>query len=266
METLRLYRGIVFFGVLLSCALLERVFPLRPRRDSTPRRWLVNLSMLALVAATVHLLTMPIVLQTLSFGERRGLGLLRVFEAPPWARLLLGIVALDYTLYVWHWLNHRVPFLWRFHSVHHADRDMDVTTGTRFHLGELVLSGAYRAAQVSIIGADVATLIVFEALMNASAQFHHANVRLPLGLERALNLVAVTPRMHELHHSTTARETHSNFSTIFSVWDRLHGTMTRRKLTPATAATDTVIGLPGAAYERPLGLLATLLLPLKRAQ
>lgn len=257
MEALRVYRGIIFFGVFALSALAERLFPLRARRDSTLRRWAVNLSMLGMVAGLVHVLTMPLVLGVLSLAEAREIGLLRVFEAPPWLKTLLALALLDYTLYIWHWLNHHVPFLWRFHAVHHVDLDMDVTTGTRFHVGELAMSALYRSLQVMVIGVDILTLVLFETLVNACSQFHHGNIRLPIKLERALNVITVTPRMHELHHATALKHTHSNFSTVFSAWDRLHRTMS-----PYSAKMSNTIGL--ATLRKPLGLLQTLLVPLKK--
>lgn len=257
MEALRVYRGIIFFGVFALSAVAERLFPLRPRRDSTLRRWAVNLSMLGMVAGLVHVLTMPFVLGVLAFADERRLGLLRMFEAPGWLKTVLALALLDYTLYVWHWLNHRVPFFWRFHTVHHIDLDMDVSTGTRFHVGELALSAVYRSLQVVIIGVDLVALVLFEVLVNACSQFHHGNIRLPIRLERALNLITVTPRMHELHHSAALEHTHSNFSTVFSVWDRLHKTMS-----PYSAKMSNTIGL--ATLRKPLGLWRTLLVPLKK--
>jgi sterol desaturase/sphingolipid hydroxylase (fatty acid hydroxylase superfamily) len=156
----------------------------------------------------------------------------------------LGVLALDYTLWHWHRWTHFVPFLWRFHAVHHADRDLDATTGARFHFGEMSLSVVYRALQVLVIGADATTLAVWNGLLIPSVLFHHSNVSLDPRLERLLAPFIVTPRMHSIHHSNWRDETDSNWSSLLSIWDRLHGTL--RLDVPIEAVT---IGVP--AYSGP---------------
>jgi len=157
---------------------------------------------------------------------------------------VVAVVLLDYTLWFWHFANHRVPFLWRFHSVHHVDRDMDVSTGIRFHFGELGLSVFFRAAQVALIGADPPAVVLWQSLLFLSVLFHHSNTRLPSGLERALVRIVVTPRMHGIHHSNYRNETDSNWSSLLSAWDYLHRTALLN--VPQDAVT---IGIP--AYDRP---------------
>jgi sterol desaturase/sphingolipid hydroxylase (fatty acid hydroxylase superfamily) len=151
---------------------------------------------------------------------------------------------MDYTTWVWHRLNHQVPLLWRFHGVHHTDLDLDVMTSFRFHFGELTLSLGYRALQIAVIGVDPLILVVYEIVMDAATTFHHSNINLPLGLERGLNVVIVTPRMHGIHHSIVERETNANWSVVFSGWDRFHRTL--RLDVPQDAL---VIGVP--AYRSP---------------
>jgi sterol desaturase/sphingolipid hydroxylase (fatty acid hydroxylase superfamily) len=162
---------------------------------------------------------------------------------------------LDYTLYVWHVLTHRVPWLWRMHVVHHADLDLDVSTAVRFHCAEMIVSVAWRAGQVVLIGVSPLALSVWQTLVLLSVLFHHSNVRLPIATERWLNRFIVTPRMHGIHHSVIEDETNSNWSSGLTIWDRLHGT-----LRLGVPQENILIGVP--AYRRPdevtLGKLVTM--------
>jgi sterol desaturase/sphingolipid hydroxylase (fatty acid hydroxylase superfamily) len=147
---------------------------------------------------------------------------------------------MDLTFYYWHRLNHTRRLLWRFHNVHHVDPDLDVSTSFRFHLGEVLYSTIFRLLQVGLLGILPAAYLLYELLFNGATLFHHSNVRLPIALERLLNRVLVTPRMHGVHHSVVAQETNSNYSVVFSVWDRLH-----RSIRLNVAQADIVIGVPG---------------------
>jgi sterol desaturase/sphingolipid hydroxylase (fatty acid hydroxylase superfamily) len=158
-------------------------------------------------------------------------------------RFLRGLVLLDFTFYFWHYANHRVPLLWRFHVVHHIDPDLDVSTAFRFHFGEVALSAAFRVVQIALIGAPPLAVMIYEFLFQANTLFHHSNVRLPIRVERALNWILVTPRMHGIHHSMVRQENTSNFSVVFSIWDRLRGTATLN-----VPQQEIVIGIP--AYEK----------------
>lgn len=148
-------------------------------------------------------------------------GINYLYRLPAAAEFAIGFLMLDYLIYFWHWMPHKVPLPWRFHLVHHTDLDLDVTTAVRFHFGELI---------ASIIGRGVCSdcrrlpplVIVYEIFFEAATDFHHSNLRLPPKVERILNLFIVTPRMHGIHHSVISHERDSNFSTIFSFWDRLH--------------------------------------------
>ena len=167
-----------------------------------------------------------------------------------------GVLLLDLTFYAWHLSNHRLPFLWRFHVVHHVDPDLDVSTAFRFHFGEVALSAAFRIVQILVIGASPLTVAIYEIIFQASTLFHHSNVRLPIGVERLLNRVLVTPRMHGIHHSIVQREDLSNFSVVFSWWDRLLHTM--RLNIPQQ---QVVIGLPAYSAAADNRMRALLLLP-----
>jgi sterol desaturase/sphingolipid hydroxylase (fatty acid hydroxylase superfamily) len=155
------------------------------------------------------------------WAETQGIGLLRWLPLPPWANLLGVFVLVDLWMYTWHRLNHRVVFLWRFHRVHHSDPHMDVTTANRFHIGEILLSCGLRVPVIALIGAELWELALYELAMFTVVQLHHANIGLSAPLDRVLRLVIVTPFMHKVHHSSWQPETDSNYSSLFSFWDRL---------------------------------------------
>jgi sterol desaturase/sphingolipid hydroxylase (fatty acid hydroxylase superfamily) len=239
--------------------LAEQRAPLRARTRPLGERLLVNVAMVALAALVLRLAMIPAAVAVAAAGERAGVGLLRWLPLPSPAAAVVGFLLLDWTVYVWHRLNHRAPLLWRFHVVHHTDLDLDVSTAFRFHAGELLLSIAWRSAQIVLLGIGPGLVLVYETAMEAATAFHHSNWRLPRGLERVLNLVLVTPRMHGIHHSVVEREASSNWSVIFSWWDRVHRTL--RLGVPNEVLT---IGLPAYRDSRALGALALLALPFKR--
>ena len=241
----------VFGGaaVVLALALLalaETCAPLRRRVRPRGERLAVNAVVALGAALAVRLALVPVGVVVAAVAGRGGFGLLHWLAAPAALAWPGGLLLLDYTMYVWHRLNHRVPLLWRFHLVHHTDLDLDVWTALRFHAGELLLSCGWRAVQVAAIGPSVALVLVFEVVFETATVFHHSNWRLPPALDRALTAVVVTPRMHGIHHSTLEAETNSNWSVMTSWWDRLHRTL--RLDRPAETL---VIGLP--AYREPLG-------------
>jgi sterol desaturase/sphingolipid hydroxylase (fatty acid hydroxylase superfamily) len=171
-------------------------------------------------------------------------GLNYVYILPAWTELAIAFLLLDYTNYLWHLLNHKLPFLWRFHLVHHTDRDLDVTTAFRFHFGEMIGSVFYRGAAVFIIGASPLTVLIYEIAFEAATQFHHSNAKLPFQFEKILNKLIVTPRMHGIHHCVVRAEADSNYSVIFSFWDRIHKTIDLNK-----RQEDIVTGVP--SYSDP---------------
>jgi sterol desaturase/sphingolipid hydroxylase (fatty acid hydroxylase superfamily) len=252
----RVVRGLLLLGLAGGLLLAERRRPLRRWVEPGPER-LVRNTIVGGLSAVVTTLTetawvMPLARQV----ERRRIGLVHWLGLGPRLRFVVGLLLLDYTLFVWHWLNHRVPALWRFHLVHHVDLDLDASTGLRFHFAEMASSGVFRAAQVLAIGADRRTLAMWEKVLVASVVFHHSNLRLPLPLERAIGRVLVTPRMHGIHHSIVRSETNSNFSSLFVWWDVLH--RSRRLDVPQGAIT---IGVPGYRDAAELTLGAVLRLP-----
>jgi len=225
---------------LLLMVLLERRRPLRPTLESRARRIARNLATGGLATAISLPLQLVLLAPLVVALETHELGLMRLVSLPEGLSTLIAIALLDATLWHWHWLNHRVPLLWRFHLVHHSDRDMDASTGLRFHLGELALSILYRAAQLTLIGPSALAVAIWSAVLTVSVLFHHGNLRLPFRYERWLVHFVVTPRFHDLHHSIDPRNRDANYSSILSIWDRVWGTSRRIQ-----AEAHTTIGVPG---------------------
>jgi sterol desaturase/sphingolipid hydroxylase (fatty acid hydroxylase superfamily) len=234
-------------GVLIPLLIGEQARPLRRVTQPKCRRVVINVAFGGLGGAAVALIYGPLVIGPAEQARHAGIGVVRWLHLPAWASAFLAFVLLDYTLWIWHLLNHRVPLLWRFHAAHHVDLDLDASTALRFHPGELLLSVPFRALQVAVIGVDVPVLLAWEAALLVATEFHHSNLRLPLKLERVLRALFVTPRMHGIHHSIAPREVNSNFGTLLTAWDRLHRTFVH-----GVRQRDIVIGL---AEYRDLDLL-----------
>jgi len=210
------------FGVLV---LLENRRPLRRSVESKLTRNARNLAVAGLSTVVLQLFENPVAAPLTKLVERKNLGLLKIVKMPCWMETILAVVLMDYTLYVWHVLTHHVPFLWRFHLVHHVDLDLDASTALRFHFAEMTVSVVWRAAQILAIGVSPVSFAAWQMFLFPSILFHHSNVRLPKELERKLSRVFVTPRIHGIHHSTVQAETDSNWSSGLTVWDILHGTL-----------------------------------------
>lgn len=223
--TPRLITALVIAAVFAGLFIAELRRPLRPSVESKLRRTLRNLTNGGLSLAIVVLLQTPVLLVVAQWASERRIGILHLVELPSWIEIALAVLLLDYTLWIWHWANHVVPVLWRFHLVHHVDLDLDASTAFRFHFGEMALSVIYRSLQVLVVGADLYAVGIWSGLLLVSILFHHSNIRLPIRLERWLVPLVVTPRMHGIHHSTILGETNSNWSSMFTVWDYLHGTL-----------------------------------------
>jgi sterol desaturase/sphingolipid hydroxylase (fatty acid hydroxylase superfamily) len=250
------------FGVAVGALfVVERLRPLRVRKEPGPARVGRNVAIGLLAAATTAASELPMVAPAQRLAERRRLGLLRSFplrRLPRVLRLVFGFLLLDYTLYLWHWLNHRTPGLWRFHAVHHIDLDLDSTTGLRFHFGELALAAGFRAAQVLLLGVDRDTLRAWQQMLLLSVVFHHSNVELPIEVERMLQIMFVTPRMHGIHHSTKGDEMNTNYSSLLSWWDAIHGSL--RLDVPQASIT---IGVEGCLQPEDVTLERSLTLPFR---
>jgi sterol desaturase/sphingolipid hydroxylase (fatty acid hydroxylase superfamily) len=220
----RLIRGICLLAVAGAVLLLERTRRARRYVEPRPRHIGRNLAVAGLAAAMVQLVELPLVMPAARAVESRGWGLVSHIPAPAWMRGVLAILLLDYTLYLWHILVHRVPWLWRFHLVHHVDLDLDASTGLRFHAGEIAASVPWRAAQVLAIGVTPGALVAWQSLTIASVLFHHSNTRLHRRTEAILSWIVATPRMHAIHHSVNLAQRESNYSSGLAIWDRLHRT------------------------------------------
>ena len=213
---------IVLFILLL---VLETKFQLRKRVQSRWKRIFIN-SIVSFPAFTLlRFLFLPAMIWLADKNETVHFGLNYLYNLPSGMEGAITFLLLDYGNYLWHILNHKLPFLWRFHLVHHTDLDLDVTTAIRFHFGELIGSVFFRGAITFLSGASPLIVLIYEIVFESATQFHHSNLRLPFTLEKALNKLIVTPRMHGIHHSVIRHETDSNYSVIFSFWDRLHKTI-----------------------------------------
>ncbi len=188
------------------------------------RHALKNLTLGFLNGAVTSLLFVGLWSSTAVWAERQHFGLLRWIELPACARCAAALLLFDAWMYFWHRLNHRLPVLWRFHRTHHSDPRMDVTTANRFHLGEILLSSILRVPVIALLGLQLWELTLYEAVMFTVVQLHHANIALPPGIDRWMRTLIVTPFMHKVHHSRWQTETDSNYSSLFSFWDRLFGT------------------------------------------
>jgi sterol desaturase/sphingolipid hydroxylase (fatty acid hydroxylase superfamily) len=238
-----LWIGAVILGVVfLVMVAAETARPLRRRREPRLRRTVRNITTGTLSLAVVTLLQAPLLTPLVHWSERRGVGLLNLARLPAVVEVMIAVLLFDYTLWHWHRINHRVPFFWRFHLVHHVDRDMDASTALRFHVGEHVLSIGWRVLQVVAIGPSPLAIWIFHVLLVVSILFHHSNTRLPFRLERLLVRLIVTPRMHGIHHSDWRNETNSNWSSLLSAWDYLH-----RTVLLSMPQASIVVGVP--AYE-----------------
>ena len=214
--------AVLGFGALLFA---EAKRPLRKATSNKLRRAVTNAEVAAVTGIAIRLLFLPVVSAVAGFAQKKRIGLLNRLPLPQALRFAAEMALLDYTFYWWHRLMHRNALLWRCHMVHHTDLDLDVSTAVRFHFTEYVLSVGYRAAQIIVIGATPAAIATFETVVMAAAEFHHSNLRLPLGFERRLNALVVTPRMHGIHHSIIERESNSNFATVLTLWDAVHSTL-----------------------------------------
>jgi len=245
-------------SLFLVLLLLERFLPLRQPTRSFWHRLFVNLLLTGLALVVATFMVRPGISWALGADLSR-IGLLKFMSLSVWLEMLIGFLLLDLSFYYWHLLNHRVGFLWRFHNVHHIDPDLDVTTAFRFHFGEMAFSAVFRIVQITLIGVSLETYLLYELAFTANTIFHHSNVRLPIGVERWLNYLLVTPRMHGVHHSQVEEETNSNFSVVLPWWDWLH-----RSLRLDVPQDQIQIGVPAYSQEEDNHLWNTLVMPFRR--
>ncbi len=212
-------------GGLLLFMLLETAQPFREGSVSKPKRWLNNIVLGIINLTVLQLIFVFVTTRAVGYGALPQFGLLNVFNAPRWLKIIDTIVMMDLLLYFWHILIHRLPLFWRFHRVHHTDLDVDVSTSLRLHVVEVILAALVRLSIAYFLGADPIGILVFEICYLWADQFRHSNLELPQWLERAYWLLFVPPAMHRIHHSVDMDERHTNFGAIFSIWDRFLGTL-----------------------------------------
>jgi sterol desaturase/sphingolipid hydroxylase (fatty acid hydroxylase superfamily) len=237
---------------------IERAVPLRQETRPLAGRLLVNAAVGALGFVAAVLIVRPAAIAVLQRTEGTPIGLLHLVPLPAPLALVAAVLLMDVTFYWWHVATHRVAWLWRFHRVHHIDPDLDVSTAFRFHFGEVAVSVVFRVAQVAVIGPSLAIFAAYELLFQAATIFHHSNVRLPARVDRLVNRVIVTPRMHGTHHSQVPEETNSNYSVVFSWWDRMHGSRS-----PDVPPSEIEIGVAEFMSRRDNTLANVLLLPFR---
>ena len=263
MQNELILRLAVFLGLFALFAALETLAPRRPRQQPRATRWFTNLSLVVL--DTLALRALAIALPFLAIGAaidawRMGWGLFNLLDWPLWLEVLLTILLLDLAIWAQHLVTHKVPILWRFHRVHHADRDFDVTTALRFHPVEILASMGLKIGLGYILGPPAIAVVLFEVILNGTAMFNHSNLRLPLWLDQLVRLVLVTPDMHRVHHSIHRHEHDSNYGFALSVWDRIFRTY---RPMPEAGHEGMVIGLEWQD-EKPSQLGWALLLPFRK--
>lgn len=252
--------SLIAVGVFtLLLFLLERFFPLRNNMRSLLARLVVNGAITALTFVAAAGLVQPAARWALRWSAEKPFGLIHITVLPVWVEFALSFLLMDLAFYYWHLANHRVPFLWRFHNVHHIDPELDVSTAFRFHFGEITISSVFSVVQISLIGISPWTFAIYQTVFQAEVFFHHSNLRLPIGFERFLSKIVVTPRMHGIHHSQVQRENNSNFGTVFTWWDSLH-----RTLGLNIPQDEVIVGIPGYALPEDNRVTNALLMPFRK--
>lgn len=248
----------IFVGIFVAIALWERATPMRRLVEARPRRWATNWGLSVIDAAIVRLLFGAAAVGAALDAEAGGWGLFNALDWPLWLEVVVVFVVLDFAIWLQHLLSHKIPVLWRLHRVHHADRDIDVSTGIRFHPGEIALSMLFKIGLVYALGAPALAVITFEAVLNGASMFNHGNLRLPPRVDRALRQVIVTPDMHRVHHSIVRAEHDTNYGFNLSIWDRVFGTYTDQ---PEGGHQGMTIGLADHQDSAPSRLGWTLAFP-----
>jgi sterol desaturase/sphingolipid hydroxylase (fatty acid hydroxylase superfamily) len=250
----------IFLGVLAIMACWELAAPRRDLTLSKWRRWGGNLGIVVVNTMVMRLLFPILVVGAAVWAQQNGWGLFNLITLPGWVEVAAAAISLDLAIYWQHRLFHMIPLFWRLHRMHHADRDFDVTTALRFHPLEIVVSMVIKLTLVLILGPAALAVLIFEVLLNGTAMFNHANVHLPLGLDRWLRLVVVTPDMHRVHHSVENGEFNRNFGFNLPWWDRLFGSY---KAQPERGHEEMEIGLHAYGGGVCANLLWMLVLPIK---
>ena len=246
----------ILFGLFIVLIILETKFQLRKRVQKRWKRMVINFIVSLPAFALLRVVFIPAMIWLAVTNQQYHFGLNFLYNAPVLLEAAIAFILLDYSNYLWHILLHKLPIMWRFHLVHHTDLDMDITTAFRFHFGEMVGSVFFRGAAVVLIGASPEIVLIYEIAFEAATQFQHSNIKLPFQFEKLLNKIFVTPRMHGIHHSMITKETDSNYSIIFSFWDRIHKTVRLN-----IHQNEIITGVPSYADEKELTIGNLLKLP-----
>jgi len=252
-QSLKLY--LYWSGVVLFL-FLELPFSYRIPTVSKTKRWIANLPLSVVNGLIYHWIYFGVIISLLSNNDTAQTGFLNYLGFPFWLKTVLGVLVLDFFIYVWHLLNHEMPLLWRFHRVHHADMNMDVSTANRFHLGEILVSGIVRLLVIYAFGIGYFAYFLFEVLLNIAIQFHHSSIQIHPGFEKIWMLLFVPPSMHRIHHSVKIRERDSNYGVLFSLWDRIFGTFT-----PKADQENIIIGIGSHRDFSKLGFFHMMIFP-----
>ena len=249
-----------FIAVFVIMAGLELAFPRRPQTLPRVLRWTNNLGIVVLNTLLLRLIFPVLAVGVAIWAQGRGWGLFNWLDLPPLLEVVLAVILLDLAIYAQHVAAHKFRILWRLHQVHHADIDIDLTTGARFHPIEIWVSMLYKMAIVILLGAAPLAVVAFEVILNALAMFNHANFAMPLALDRIVRKLFVTPDFHRVHHSVIRRETDSNYGFNLSIWDRIFGTYIPQ---PEKGHDKMSIGLPPYRDKKTADMLWCLLLPFR---
>lgn len=257
------FRFSIFAAIFLIMTALEVWLPRRKRRFSRTQRWTTNFGVMisdyVAVAAVTFVIPITATLAAI-WAETSGWGVLNLFGWPVWLKWLVAFLVLDFVIWGQHLITHKIPVLWRLHRVHHSDEDLDVTSAVRFHPLEIVFSIFVKSLAVVLLGAPAVVVVLFEAVVNGTAVFNHANYRLPLSVDKWVRYLLVTPDMHRVHHSIIHRETDSNYGFALSIWDRIFGTYNDQ---PEKGHEGMTIGLEEWQDDAPTKLGWTLALPFR---
>ena len=229
-----------FFGMLIAIGIWELLAPKRALTISKSVRWVNNLGLVFFNSFLLRVLFPAAAVGVAAFASEQGWGLFNYFNLPLWFAVLASVIIMDFVIYVQHVMVHAIPVLWRLHRVHHADMDYDVTTGSRFHPIEIIISMLIKFATILLLGPPIIAVIIFEIVLNATAMFNHGNISLPKTFDKYLRLLLVTPDMHRVHHSVEDDEANSNFGFSLPWWDRIFGTY---RAQPRAGHKDMIIGI-----------------------
>jgi sterol desaturase/sphingolipid hydroxylase (fatty acid hydroxylase superfamily) len=248
-----------FVGLFALFSISEALWPARPRDFRRLERWPANLFLAVLDTAVLRFLFPLLAVGAALWAKSANIGLFNAAPLPDWVAFAASLLALDATIYGQHVALHRITLLWRFHRVHHTDRNVDVTTALRFHPGETALSMGLKMIVVALLGVPPAAVVAFEVVLNGMAMFSHANLRLGTLADGLLRVFVVTPAMHRIHHSSEQGETDSNYGFNLSLWDRIFGTYR-----PAARAALFPLGLPSFKNADTNAMLFIMLLPFRK--